>query len=145
MTTTERVVFRYYEGQPPYWEAYGLDSAAYGSGDTLADARADIKSTISLLYEVDEESIELVEFQEYLARSGDGQHPDIWIRIPRVYDINGELPSRVVQNLVESFLRENPAYSFSNGVASTGDIILVATLEKGIFYATFSTPLPGDC
>lgn len=24
MATTERVVFRYYEGQPPYWEAYAL-------------------------------------------------------------------------------------------------------------------------
>lgn len=128
MTITKRAAFRYYEGQPPYWEAYGLDSAVYGSGDTLADARADIKSAISLLHEVDEESIELVEFQEYLARPGDDHYPDIWIRIPRVYDINGELPSRVVQNLVDSFLRENPAYSFSNGVAPTGDIIAVAAL-----------------
>lgn len=32
MGTTERVAFRYYENQPPQWEAYGIDSAAYGSG-----------------------------------------------------------------------------------------------------------------
>ena len=50
MGTTERVAFRYYENQAPQWEAYGLDSAAYGSGDTLAEARADIKSAISLLH-----------------------------------------------------------------------------------------------
>ena len=128
MTITKRAAFRYYENQSPQWEAYGLDSAVYGSGDTLADARADIKSAISLLYEVDEESIELVEFQEYLAHSGDGQHPDIWIRVSRDYDANWALPSRAVQNLVDSFLRENPAYSFSNGVAPTGDIIVVANL-----------------
>ncbi len=129
MGTTERVAFRYYENQPPQWEAYGIDSAAYGSGDTLAEARADIKSAISLLHEVDEESIGLVEFQEHLARPGDGQHPDIWIRVSRDYDTNwGALPSRAAQNLVDSFLRENPAYSFSNGVAPTGDIIAVADL-----------------
>lgn len=28
MGTTERVAFRYYENQPPQWEAYGIDSAA---------------------------------------------------------------------------------------------------------------------
>ena len=84
MGTTERVAFRYYENQAPQWEAYGLDSAAYGSGDTLAEARADIKSAISLLQEVDEESIGLVEFQEHLARPGDDQHPDVWIRVPGV-------------------------------------------------------------
>ena len=50
MGTTERVVFRYYENPAPQWEAYGIDSAAYGSGDTLAEARADIKSAISLLH-----------------------------------------------------------------------------------------------
>lgn len=128
MTITKRAAFRYYENQSPQWEAYGLDSAVYGSGDTLADARADIKSAISLLHEVDEESIELVEFQEYLARPGDDHYPDIWIRVSRDYDANWALPSRVVQNLVDSFLRENPAYSFSNGVAPTGDIIAVVDL-----------------
>ena len=138
MNTTERVVFRCYENQSPQWEAYGIESAVYGSGEKLDDARADIKSAISLLHEVDEESIELDEFQERLARPGDDQYPDLWVRALHDYDPNRMLARRDVQELVKKVLQKHPEYvrTFSNGVASTGDIIAVVALKNDMLYDT---------
>ena len=62
MTTIQPVVFRCYENQDPQWEAYGVSQSAYGSGNTLAEARNDVKSALALLRDVSQDSIELEEF-----------------------------------------------------------------------------------
>lgn len=136
MSATERVVFRCYENQEPMWEAYGIDHAVYGSGDSLSEARDDIKAAISLLLEVEEDSIELDEFHERLARGADDKYPDVWVRALQDRKSERMLERRKIQESIKKLLEKNPEYvgTFRNGIASTGDIIAVVSFEDDMLY-----------
>lgn len=147
MNTTERVVFRCYENQSPQWEAYGIDSAVYGSGEELTEARADIKSAIALLHEVDEACVEIDEFHEHLARPADAEYPDIWIRTLHDNDTGRMLARREVAERIKAFLAQHPQYArtFSNGVASTGDVVASVVLPDDMLIDSMGQVGESDC
>lgn len=130
MTTIQPVVFRCYENQDPQWEAYGVTQSAYGSGNTLAEARNDVKSALALLLDVSQDSIEIEEFHERCVRVADDTYPDIWLRTRQDRDGNKMLTRRHIVDAVKNELITHPEYvhTFDNGYASTGDIIAVVAL-----------------
>jgi len=130
MTTIQPVVFRCYENQDPQWEAYGVSQSAYGSGNTLAEARNDVKSALALLRDVSQDSIELEEFHERCVCAAADAYPDIWVRTRQDRNGNKMLTRRHIVDAVKNELITHPEYvhTFDNGYASTGDIIAVVAL-----------------
>lgn len=136
MAPAIKVAFRFYE-EDQTWEALGINVAAYGQGDSLAEARKDFLAALDvLLDDVDPADVYLEEYIERCARPETEHEPAVWVREYKDHDPKRMLMRRSLAELVKETLVNNPAYmkTFDDRVSTFGDIIAVATFEDDLLY-----------
>lgn len=143
--TRFQAVFRNYQHPKPYWEGYGLHTAAYAAGDTLAEACLDMRKALAVLVGCDPDGVALEVFQEFQVLGHTDSSPEVWVRVPNVpsgevesAEIDNILARRAVMDAIKERLAVDPELAtktFSLGEASTGDVIVVVAMEDDPFSA----------
>ena len=126
--TIFNVAFRCYNGE---WEAYGINQPFYGYGETLTEAKTDVKEAIEALTETPAKHVKINEVHEHRVAEATETHPDVWVRTHHDLDGPRMLERRAIREYIKEALKQNPQYvrTFDNGESSFGDIIAIACLE----------------
>lgn len=144
MNTIQNVVFRQYTDDSPFWEGYGLTESVYAYGETLNEVREDMCEALSVHLEIAPEEIHLCEFHELKVFDCTESVPSIWVRTAEPLAGEGDAsPSQIervlhrrdVREAIIEYLQNNPsaaASTFSNGVASTGDVVATVALPDDL-------------
>ncbi|AZA10430.1 hypothetical protein CGERO_00460 [Corynebacterium gerontici] len=128
------IAFRCYPQQSPKWEAYGINHAVYGSGDSLSETREDARQALGLHLDCNADDIYFTELHEHQVAVDTPDHPAVWVRTLHEESPRRDEFRREIREIIAETLVTDPQYYdvFAFGTASTGDIVATIALPDDL-------------